>query len=173
MASDGFSLPFVVLAGFVGFGIGFYSARRRYVLQMGGFDDEILREGEVLEVEKMAQIPQNFKMMLVVRNDLKMGKGKIGAQCGHATLGLYKKLRGRAPTALRLWENSAQVKVATKVESEEEMLELQKQAHAAGLPTHIIVDAGRTQIAPNSKTVMAILGPDERLQAVTGDLKLL
>ena len=32
-------------------------------------------------------MPREFKMVLVVRNDLKMGKGKIGAQCGHATLG--------------------------------------------------------------------------------------
>lgn len=31
-------------------------------------------------------------MVLVVRSDLKMGKGKIGAQCGHAVLGAYKKV---------------------------------------------------------------------------------
>ena len=31
-------------------------------------------------------------MVLVVRADLKMGKGKIGAQCGHAVLGAYKQL---------------------------------------------------------------------------------
>lgn len=29
-------------------------------------------------------------MVLIVRDDLKMGKGKIGAQCGHATLGVYR-----------------------------------------------------------------------------------
>jgi peptidyl-tRNA hydrolase len=28
-------------------------------------------------------------MVLAVRADLKMGKGKIGAQCGHATLGAH------------------------------------------------------------------------------------
>lgn len=32
------------------------------------------------------------KMVLVVRSDLKMGKGKIGAQCGHAVLSAYKKM---------------------------------------------------------------------------------
>jgi PTH2 family peptidyl-tRNA hydrolase len=35
---------------------------------------------------------QDVKMVLVVREDLKMGKGKIGAQCGHATLGAYKQV---------------------------------------------------------------------------------
>ena len=32
-------------------------------------------------------------MMMAVRNDLGMTKGKIGAQCGHATLGAYKKVK--------------------------------------------------------------------------------
>ena len=31
-------------------------------------------------------------MVLVVRSDLKMGKGKIGAQCGHAVLAAYKRM---------------------------------------------------------------------------------
>ena len=30
-------------------------------------------------------------MVLIVREDLKMGKGKVGAQCGHATLGTYEQ----------------------------------------------------------------------------------
>jgi len=32
-----------------------------------------------------------LKMVLCVRNDLQMGKGKACAQCGHATLGVYLK----------------------------------------------------------------------------------
>ena len=31
----------------------------------------------------------DIKMVMMVREDLKMGKGKIGAQCGHATLGSF------------------------------------------------------------------------------------
>lgn len=33
----------------------------------------------------------DVKMVLVVREDLKMGKGKIGAQCGHATIGAFQQ----------------------------------------------------------------------------------
>ncbi|KAL5650535.1 hypothetical protein ACJX0J_041344, partial [Zea mays] len=95
--------------------------------------------------------------VLVVRNDLKMGKGKIAAQCSHATLGLFKKLQQRAPKSLRRWERCGQVKVVVKIESEEDMLVLQGRAKSLNLPTHITIDAGRTQIAPNSRTVMAIL----------------
>ncbi|KAE9620275.1 hypothetical protein Lal_00019847 [Lupinus albus] len=126
-----------------------------------------------LPIEQLAQILDDFKMILVVRNDLKMGKGKIAAQCSHATLGLYKKLHNRAPKALNRWEMCAQPKVVVKIESEEDMLALQERAKSLKLPTHITIDAGRTQIAPNSRTVMAIMGPVEVVNDVTGGLKLL
>ncbi|OIV99595.1 hypothetical protein TanjilG_17405 [Lupinus angustifolius] len=126
-----------------------------------------------LPIEQLAEILDDFKMILVVRNDLKMGKGKIAAQCSHATLGLYKKLHNRAPKALNRWEMCAQPKVVVKIESEEDMLALQERAKSLKLPTHITIDAGRTQIAPNSRTVMAIMGPVEVVNDVTGGLKLL
>uniref|UniRef100_A0A0E0KW30 peptidyl-tRNA hydrolase n=1 Tax=Oryza punctata TaxID=4537 RepID=A0A0E0KW30_ORYPU len=126
-----------------------------------------------LEVENLAEIIEDFKMVLVVRNDLKMGKGKIAAQCSHATLGLFKKLQQRAPKSLRRWERCGQVKVVVKIESEEDMLVLQGRAKSLNIPTHITIDAGRTQIAPNSRTVMAILGPADMVDDVTGGLKLL
>ncbi|KAI0495931.1 hypothetical protein KFK09_022238 [Dendrobium nobile] len=127
----------------------------------------------LFEIESLAEILEDFKMVLVVRNDLKMGKGKIAAQCSHATLGLYKKLHSRAPRALSRWEMCGQVKVVLRTESEEDMLVLQERAKSLKLPTHITVDAGRTQIAPNSRTVMAILGPADVVDDVTGGLKLL
>ncbi|XP_076954234.1 uncharacterized protein LOC143628559 [Bidens hawaiensis] len=127
----------------------------------------------LLEIEKLAEIIEDFKMVLVVRNDLKMGKGKIAAQCSHATLGLYKKILHRAPKALNRWEMCGQVKVVVKTESEDDMLELQQRAKSLGIPTHIVIDAGRTQIAPNSRTVMAVLGPADMVDDVTGGLKLL
>eukprot|EP00850_Spirogloea_muscicola_P000529 SM000002S05609 [mRNA] locus=s2:1145775:1147365:- [translate_table: standard] len=112
-------------------------------------------------------------MVLVVRNDLKMGKGKIAAQCSHATLGLYKKIIKTAPTTLNKWEDCGQVKVVLRVESEEELLTLQKAAKEKDLPSHITIDAGRTQIAPNSRTVMSLLGPADIVDEVTGSLKLM
>ncbi|KAG0492391.1 hypothetical protein HPP92_005789 [Vanilla planifolia] len=142
-----------------------------------------------LEIESLAEIFEDFKMVLVVRNELKMGKGKIAAQCSHATLGLYKKLHNRAPKALSRWEMCGQVKVVLKIESEEDLLVLQvspqmcielgnlmandERAKSLKLPTHTTIDAGRTQIAPNSRTVMAILGPADMVDDVTGGLKLL
>ncbi|KAI3757009.1 hypothetical protein L6452_04542 [Arctium lappa] len=131
------------------------------------------RAKKPLEIEKLAEIIEDFKMVLVVRNDLKMGKGKIAAQCSHATLGLYKKILQRAPKALSRWEMCGQVKVVVKIESEDDMLVLQEKAKSMAIPTHVVIDAGRTQIAPNSRTVMAVLGPAEMVDDVTGGLKLL
>ncbi|KAL2540362.1 Peptidyl-tRNA hydrolase II (PTH2) family protein [Abeliophyllum distichum] len=131
------------------------------------------RGKQPLEIEKLADILEDFKMVLVVRNDLKMGKGKIAAQCSHATLGIYKKLVNRAPKSLNRWEMCGQVKVVVKIESEDDMLVLQERAKSLNLQTHITIDAGRTQIAPNSRTVMAVLGPADMVDNVTGGLKLL
>ena len=52
--------------------------------------------------------------------------------------------------------------------------ELSAAAANSGLMTYLVVDAGRTQIAAGSKTVLAI-GPalKSQIDAVTGHLKLL
>ena len=62
------------------------------------------------------------------------------------------------PQILNEWENNAQPKIVLKVKSEEELTELYRKARENGLPCDLIVDAGRTQIAPGSKTVVGI-GP--------------
>ncbi|KAH7399212.1 peptidyl-tRNA hydrolase PTH2-domain-containing protein [Phaeosphaeria sp. MPI-PUGE-AT-0046c] len=119
---------------------------------------------------------EECKMVLVVRTDLGMTKGKIGAQCGHATLACYKHFLRTAPNSpvLRRWESLGQAKVALQVKSEEELEVLQAQALSLGLVAHIIHDAGRTQIASGSATVLGIgPAPKSVLDQVTGHLKLL
>mmetsp|Transcript_13463 Transcript_13463/g.37808 ORF Transcript_13463/g.37808 Transcript_13463/m.37808 type:complete len:114 (-) Transcript_13463:76-417(-) len=113
-------------------------------------------------------------MVLCVRMDLKMSKGKIAAQCCHACLGVWKKLWRRRDPVLRVWEECGQPKVTLQVPNEEAMLELYQRAKETGVPTYIVVDAGRTQVAPNSRTVMAV-GPwnEKDVNSVTGKLKLL
>ncbi|KAF2130954.1 peptidyl-tRNA hydrolase [Dothidotthia symphoricarpi CBS 119687] len=119
---------------------------------------------------------EECKMVLVVRTDLGMTKGKIGAQCGHATLACYKHFLRHAPDSaiLKRWERLGQAKVALQVKGEEELEILQAQAVSLGLVAHIIHDAGRTQIASGSATVLGI-GPAPKgvIDQVTGHLKLL
>ncbi|KAJ4355962.1 uncharacterized protein N0V89_003987 [Didymosphaeria variabile] len=63
------------------------------------------------------------------------GHGKIGAQCGHATLACYKQFLRLSPNSavLKRWERSGQMKVALQVKSEEELEVLQAQALSLGL----------------------------------------
>ncbi|KAI8597716.1 peptidyl-tRNA hydrolase PTH2-domain-containing protein [Dissophora ornata] len=116
---------------------------------------------------------EDYKMVLVVRSDLGMGKGKAAAQCCHATLSNYKELSKKNPKALKRWEYCGQAKVTLKVDNEEDMLLLQAQARSLGLAAHSIRDAGRTQIAAGSRTVLAVgPGPISVIDSVTGKLKL-
>jgi peptidyl-tRNA hydrolase len=66
------------------------------------------------------------------------------------------------------------MKVALQVKSEEELEILQAQAVSLGLCARIIHDAGRTQIASGSATVLGIgPAPKSAIDQVTGHLKLL
>lgn len=114
-----------------------------------------------------------FKMILIVRTDLKMGKGKVAAQCSHAAVSAYKQVQSRNPELLKQWEYYGQPKVVVKVPDEESMLELLSHAKEVGLPVSLIQDAGRTQIAPGSRTVLSVgPGPADLVDIVTGHLKL-
>ena len=61
-----------------------------------------------------------------------------------------------------------------KVKTLDEITELKKLADINKIPNYLVVDAGRTQIPSSSVTVLA-LGPDEdeKIDKITGDLKLL
>ncbi|XP_036974800.1 peptidyl-tRNA hydrolase 2, mitochondrial isoform X2 [Acanthopagrus latus] len=114
-----------------------------------------------------------FKMILVVRNDLKMGKGKVAAQCSHAAVSAYKQVQRRNPELLKQWEYCGQPKVVVKAPDEDTLIDLLGHAKEVGLPVSLIQDAGRTQIAPGSRTVLGVgPGPADLIDKVTGDLKL-
>ncbi|XP_051176096.1 peptidyl-tRNA hydrolase 2, mitochondrial [Leptopilina boulardi] len=114
----------------------------------------------------------DFKMVLVIRKDLKMGKGKAAAQCAHAAVASYK-MALKYPSILNAWEDCGQMKITVQVDDEVSLLEVYKHAKSLGLITNVIQDAGRTQIARGSKTVCAVgPGPFKKIDKVTGHLKL-
>ncbi|KIW58395.1 peptidyl-tRNA hydrolase [Exophiala xenobiotica] len=136
-------------------------------------DDE--DEGDGKELNDFRESTEEVKLVLAVRTDLGMGKGKIAAQCSHATLACYKYLLSHPSSAplLKRWEWGGQPKIAVQAKSEEELETLQAQAMSLGLCARIIHDAGRTQIAAGSATVLGVLGPKSVVDQVTGQLRLL
>ncbi|GKT26951.1 Peptidyl-tRNA hydrolase, PTH2 like protein [Aduncisulcus paluster] len=103
---------------------------------------------------------QEMKMVLLVRRDLKMSKGKAAAQCSHATLGacLAAIDKPKYRSEFKTWHTMGQTKVTLSCPTLVEMEEIEEKAEKLGLNCCAIIDAGRTQIEPGSKTVLAI-GP--------------
>ncbi len=54
-------------------------------------------------------------MVLIARTDLGMEKGKMAAQCGHATLAAYKIAVKSYRPYLRSWERNGQTKVLSSI----------------------------------------------------------
>jgi PTH2 family peptidyl-tRNA hydrolase len=62
--------------------------------------------------------------VLCVNDELKMGKGKIAAQCGHGVAGIFTKYRRKEPIAFQHWETHGGAKIALKVSSTKELVRL-------------------------------------------------
>ncbi|MDR2967594.1 MAG: aminoacyl-tRNA hydrolase [Methanobacteriaceae archaeon] len=112
-----------------------------------------------------------MKQVIVVRNDLKMSKGKIAAQCCHGCLGAFKRSDSNK---IKKWEEEGEKKVIVKVNSLEELFQIKEIAKKNNLSNYMVKDAGRTELPAGSITCLAI-GPDEDkiIDKVTQDLKLL
>lgn len=114
------------------------------------------------------------KLICVINHGLKMGKGKIAAQVGHASVKAALTIKDASPALFEAWIRSGQPKVVLKATDADDIESLLDKAESAGLAIHKIRDAGRTQIPAGSLTVGAI-GPAqcELIDELTGNLKLL
>jgi peptidyl-tRNA hydrolase len=116
------------------------------------------------------------KMVLIIRTDLGMGKGKVAAQCSHATLAAYQIAQKKSEQTrkwLAQWDDGGCAKITLKCLDEKEMLALEKASKKEGLVAVSIQDAGKTQIAAGSRTVLAIgPGPKDAIDFISGHLKL-
>ena len=144
-------------------------------------EDEESEEESDYEINSTAlnDIPGEVRMALIVRTDLKMEKGKVAAQCAHAALGCYRLIatdpskKSYNPIMTQRWLNGGQAKITLKCQNKEMMDELYATALSLDVNACVIHDAGRTQIAAGSATVLGI-GPAPKaiLDQITGDLKL-
>ena len=116
---------------------------------------------------------ENCKQVILIRTDMKMQKGNIGAQCAHASVGALEKAKSRNPEWVQAWKETGQMKIVLKVESEKELLEW-KSLLEKKFPVALIRDAGHTQIEPGSLTALGIGPcPEKEIDKFTQKLKLL
>ena len=117
----------------------------------------------------------SYKMVFVVNLELKMSPGKIAAQVGHATLGLYKYLQSQQDqrAGLEQWEQRGSKKVVLRGNDVRQMLDLKKKAYELHIANMMVHDAGKTEVEPGSLTVFTLFGKSSDVDKVTGNLKLL
>jgi len=115
----------------------------------------------------------DFKMIIVMRKDLNMRKGKLVAQGAHAAVGLT--LENLDHVEVKAWLASSFKKICVYVESEQELLDVVAEATRNGLLTKKIIDAGHTEFHGVPTLTCAAIGPagDAQLKPVTGHLKLM
>ena len=112
-----------------------------------------------------------YKQVIILRKDLKMGKGKLIAQACHACLGSVRRANGKI---VEKWEKEGAKKVVLKVKNLREMKKMYEKAKNANLPVFLVRDAGLTQLRRGTITALAI-GPaeEEEIDKITKKLKLL
>ncbi len=119
---------------------------------------------------------EEFKQAILVRTDLKMGKGKIASQAAHASITAFMEARENMEWKKWRdeWLKQGMKKIVLRVAGERELIEKINLAKEFGLPTSLIRDAGYTQVPSGAITAGAIgPSPASRIDRITKDLKLL
>ena len=117
---------------------------------------------------------KEYKQVILIRTDLKMGTGKKCVQSCHASVSASDLVRVQNKDTWKAWKNSGQKKVVLKVKDMEQLIEMMKKLESKKFLYFIVKDAGLTQLLPGTTTAIGI-GPvlSEEIDIVTGDLKLL
>jgi len=114
-----------------------------------------------------------FKLVVVVRDDIKISPGKMAAQVGHAAVECAMRAKASESRLFSRWMEEGQRKVVLKVGSLAELDRIEGMAKGAGLITSRIADAGLTEVPPGTVTCLGI-GPSKEteIDRITGNLKL-
>ncbi len=114
-----------------------------------------------------------YKLVIVVREDLKMSVGKLAAQVAHAAVTCALEAKARKPKWFSEWYKEGQRKVVLKAEDLDVLRSLNDKARSKSLPHSMITDAGLTELPPNTVTCLGIgPAPEGDIDPITGALPL-
>ena len=133
--------------------------------------------------------PNATKQVIVLRKDLNMRKGKMVAQGAHASMKVFfdRKQIHRAHNddvaymhigmdlEMFEWVEGSFAKICVSVSSEEELLEVYRNAKDAGLPCALVKDSGKTEFNGVPTHTAVAVGPARShvIDKITGHLTLL
>lgn len=129
------------------------------------------------------------KMVIVVRRDLHMRKGKAIAQACHGAVSVVLRTIDRdglpwrntesgividGESALAEWFNNSYTKICLYVNSEEELLNLKRKADDLGIMTSLIQDNGTTEFHGVKTYTCLVFEPldSQVVDQITGNLPL-
>ena len=112
----------------------------------------------------------DYKQAILVRQDLKLPRGKMAVQVAHASI---EAMMNAKKTVVNKWMREGMGKVVLRVSNLRELKKYVNKAAELGIATCIIRDAGRTVVKPGTITC-AGLGPDktEKVDKIVSGLKL-
>jgi len=117
---------------------------------------------------------RGFKMVLVMRGELRLTAGKAAVQAAHAAVMLVRLAEKRDPASLEEWLRQGQKKIALVVPALTDLESLERAARARGVPALWVEDAGFTEVPPGTRTCLGLgPAPDAELDPITGQLGLL
>jgi len=143
--------------------------------------DEFLKEMNVrwFTTNRADTLPEPVKQVIVMRTDLNMRKGKMVAQGSHASIAfLCRKMQNKDyefTEAEKSWVEGTFAKVCVGVGSEEELLNIYREANSRGVLVSLITDSGRTEFNGVQTNTCLAVGPDfnSKIDPITKHLKLL
>ena len=111
-----------------------------------------------------------YKQVILVRNDLKLPRGKMSAQVSHASVDCVLKSDKKI---IEKWKDQGGKKVVLKVADEKELIKYMSMIENEGIKVALIKDAGHTVVEPGTITCLGV-GPDmeEKIDKITGNLKM-
>ncbi len=115
----------------------------------------------------------DYKLVVAVREDLDLSRGKLAVQVAHAAVQAAFATRESHPRWFRAWWKEGQKKVVVGVPGIDALRDLERRARELDLTAAMIEDAGLTELSPGTTTCLGIgPGPNGTVDRVTGSLKL-
>lgn len=126
----------------------------------------------------------NIKQVLLYRRDLQMRKGKIAAQCAHASMKVFFDRADSFETGILsaplseemiTWCTEGFKKIVLSVETEKDLLNALRLARSASLPCALITDSGATEFHGTPTNTCIAIGPANAglIDSITGPTGLI
>ncbi len=114
-----------------------------------------------------------YKLVVAVRDDLKMSGGKLAVQVAHAAVSCALSAKAGRSEWFSKWYGEGQRKVVVRARDLAHLRELEMEATRLKVPKAMISDAGLTELAPGTTTCIGIgPAPESVIDPITGSLPL-